>query len=467
MINKTGISTVAQNFLENIEINESIISWSYLNNESNENFIEMAKHLYTDDDLDKAKLLNPWSYIGSVIFSKFRSFLRKPYQVNGVFKNIDYWMFVENILAWWTLLMSVWKKDWDYYVQNVRSSEYYNEWNKNKFESEWNTEYILKLYAKDNKDTVVTLWQDYYLYVQEINWWTIKNTLFKLTSWGVLALWDEVPLTTIPETAGLAKIVNTWLKKVVYTLKVEDALIDQVKSVIYAIDRKLANAEKHFNEYTDQFKIFSNINFPENALKTKTVNWVETQVIDYDIAGKTLSSLHHWDWKADIKIISNINELLTEAILFIDKQYLQISSITDLPLFFLWQKQEWWQDSWSSKIKSSWAFYQRITMYRDSIETLYQNFLDDTSWEDLVILWHWIMRVDESELVEQEARKLKIWITSRKASIMKLWWMSEDEATKILEEIKDEQDKFWIVEDFDIYNWDNTWKPNESIWESQ
>lgn len=461
LYDKTWVSQVAQNYLANVVNNQFIISGHYLNDETNENFIEMAKHLY-QWDTRKMKLLNPWSFLWSVVFWKYTSFLRRPYQVNPIFRNVDYSIFIENILSCWKILLSVDSEWWEYIVNNLRASEYYNTWNKRTFESKYNTEYIIKMYAKDPEMHLIQT-PDIYLHIKEIDWWIIRNKLYQLNSATDMTLWEEVPLNTIPETTGLPEIVDSKLDKVIYSIRVEDALIDQCKSIIYAVDRKLANAEKHFNEYTEQFKIFSNINFPPNAIVQREIDWVTVNVIDFDKIWKNLSSLHHGDWKANIDIVENVNKLLTEAQLFIQKQYLQFSAITDLPLFFLWQVQEWWNDTWASKIKSSWAFYQRITRYRDKIEDLYNQVLNGLpKKEELVILWHSVIKIDESEQIEIEARKLKLWLSSRSMSIQKQMWCWPDKAKEILEEIKKEQEEYWISEDFDIYSaWENTWLPKE------
>jgi len=61
--------------------------------------------------------------------------------------------------------------------------------------------------------------------------------------------------------------------------------MDTIRTLVYSIDRKLAEAEKHFNDYSEQFKIFQNIEIPKNAFVTLSD---KTRIIDWNKLGKTV-----------------------------------------------------------------------------------------------------------------------------------------------------------------------------------
>jgi len=57
-------------------------------------------------------------------------------------------------------------------------------------------------------------------------------------------------------------------EKLVYSIKLESSLIKKVKSIIYSIERKWAEADKQFQNYMEQFMVFNNIEVPADATKT-------------------------------------------------------------------------------------------------------------------------------------------------------------------------------------------------------
>ena len=71
---KTGITTTIQNYLHSVQLNQNLLSWDYLNDLKDKNFLEMLKHLYPEN-IDRMKLLNPWSYLWNIVWDKIKNFV--------------------------------------------------------------------------------------------------------------------------------------------------------------------------------------------------------------------------------------------------------------------------------------------------------------------------------------------------------------------------------------------------------
>lgn len=428
---KTWVTKKMQNYLFWIQKAQDILSWDYLNDRNDPNFVEMLKHLYPEAE-DRMKLLNPWSYLGNIVWDKIKNFVWDP---KSKFSDINYDVVVESILTRWEVLLKYTNTSaTDLWLTEIDPSTYYND---------WETEFIVKLYEKEIDRDYNASYKETYLYVQTFNWSTLKNKLFKIpyNNLNSISDWVSVPLNTIYQTKWLLvsqEVEN--LDKLVISIPVTNTpLTDILRGVIYSIDRKIAEAEKNYVDYVDQFKVFQNIDIPKSAYRI--VNW--WRVIDWDLLWKIVKTSDLWAvW--DIRIIKNTNELLDKALERVEKQIVQISTMTDVPLEFFWIKTV--TDSWNWKIVWYTAFYKRITKYRSRIEKGIREWFSTLNIEDTSIIWDAIIRMSDEDILANEAVKLQSKMTSLKRAIMKAQNVDEKEALIIIEEVKQDI-KDWLLSD--------------------
>gem|GEM_PF-6595102 len=76
------------------------------------------------------------------------------------------------------------------------------------------------------------------------------------------------------------------IDKLVHKIKIESSLITKIKSIIYSIERKYAEADKQFQNYMDQFIVMQNIEIPKHATKTVYHDGNPYEVTDFDKLGK-------------------------------------------------------------------------------------------------------------------------------------------------------------------------------------
>jgi hypothetical protein len=182
-------------------------------------------------------------------------------------------------------------------------------------------------------------------------------------------------------------------------------------------------------------------------------------VIDFDKLWKVVQT-NDLQWSVwGLEIVKNTNQLLVDSLDFIDKQIRQISAITTIPLFAFWMKQESWQDSGTSKIKSAGIFYKKIEKYRDFISQWFEYFWEifSVQEEKRILKWNAITTTDPKEIIENEDKKLSNGTTSRKRAIMKQEWIDEAQAEIILQEILKENLLFNPIQN----DWGNSTTKNK------
>lgn len=378
--------------------------------------------------------MNPGAYIWWIVFDKYKSFIAEPKIDLKSALDLDYPALIENILVSWKILLKIIWSTWDLKAIVQNPAEYYYD---------WETEFFIESF-KIEKDW--EFWNQkeikYYLYVETFKNSILSWQLYEINKWN-FQYWKKVNKDIIPSIASREILEIQWLKRLVVELDIEYSLIKKLKSIIYSIDRKIAEAEKHFNNYTEEFKVFRNIEIPENCYKKVNVWTKEINVVDWQALWKIVESTT--DTEGTIEIIKNWNDLLEQALKFMETQFKIVSNISDIPAFFFSVQQETWNDSWTSKIKSSWAFYQRVIFYRKQIENAIYYFLKDTqATEQQTFDWPAIVKLDETEVLANEVLKITNWLTTRKKSIMLVYWYDEQQAQVLIDEIIKEQSQFPI-----------------------
>lgn len=424
---KTWITWEIQDYLANQTELLDLISGEYVRKWSGEIFEANLKHLFPGN-VEQAKLINPWSYIASIVYDWVSSYIWEPKEE----QNINYIDLYEGLLTTW--YFRLYQNLDTQKLESIKANKYFYD----KLERK---EYFLNIYEKKEENTIFGKSKKYYLLVETFCKWIFERNLFLLNninnlSEGEKKSFDE--LDFLVWKAEKLKIDN--LDRLVIEKQVEKPILEKIKTLIFSIEKKLSEIDKNFLDYTEQFKIFRNLQVPDNAYKTLS-NWIK--VIDFDKLWKIIyvNEVNWLSWW--LEIVRNTNDLLIKSIDYLDKQIRSISAITGVPLFAFWIKQENWNESWTSKIKSAWLFYKKIERYREILQKIFYQF-----WEtfqvpvekQLLEFWD-IVTTDISEVVETQKNMLDMWIQSKKRAIMKVHWTDELDAMKILKEIENENSK--------------------------
>jgi len=419
----TWISFEIQDYLANqVELLE-LISWEYVRKWSGELYEANIKHLFPWD-VEQAKLINPGSYIGSVVYDWVSSYVWEPREN----QNINYIDLYETLLTTGFLrfFINVDTKK----LETIKAKNYY-------YDSVNKKEYFVNIYEKKN-DSIIW-WKEFYLLVETFSNNIFERNLYKLTSINNLSDWTKVPfdeldfLKWLPETLQI-----TGVDRLVIEKQVERPILEKLKTIIFSIEKKLSEIDKNFLDYTEQFKVFRNLDIPDNCYK-ELDNWVK--IVDFDKLWKVVitNDLNWTSW--GLEIVRNTNDLLIKSIDYIDNQIRFISAISWVPLFAFWIQNEWWNDSWTSKMKSAGLFYKKVEKYQKVITKLFYNYwnLFKIAEKEQVLEFWEIVSSDFNEIIDWQTKMLELWIQSKKRAIMKINDTDEIEAQKILEEIRQEK----------------------------
>jgi len=426
----TWINSEIQDYLANQTELLNLINWKYVRAWEWELFEANVKHLFPDD-LEQAKLINPWSYIWSVVYDWVANYVGEPKEN----MNINYIDVIEWLLTTWYIrfFQNVDTKK----LEALKTNKYY-------YDEDIKKEYFINLYEKiedyDNLLNIANYNKKYYMLVETFQKWIFERKLFLLNWPFNLQVWEQRPLDDLEFLAWKAESLRIdWLERLVIEKEMERPILEKIKTIIFSIEKKLSEIDKNFLDYTEQFKIFRNLEIPENAYKTLK-NWVK--IVDFDKLWKIIQ-VNELNWTSGwLDIIRNTNDLLVNSIDYLDKQIKSISSITWIPLFAFWIQNEWWNDSWTSKIKSAWLFYKKIERYRDAIVKLFYDFWDTFNIADKdQILEFWdITTSDLAETVDIQKEMIDSWFQSKRRAIMLIQDTDEKDALRVLEEIKEENE---------------------------
>lgn len=420
---KTGITPKMQEYFADMTESLEIVSGDYVRSEFSEITKANIKHLFPNDK-DAAKLINPGTYYASVVYDWISSYFGSPQENYG----LDYITLIEWLLCTGKIILRqdiVNKK----LVAQKCNHYYYDEVEKKEF--------FISLYSDIEWLKNIT-----YLLVESFKDWILERNLFKLWNVQNYTEGEKIPLESLQflwytEARDARVTIGLDYKRLVFEVEVERPIIKKIKTLIFSIEKKLSEAEKNFLDYTEQFKIFKNISIPENAY-TELPNGV--RVINFDKLGKilTTSSL---DWAVwGIEIVKNTNELLVEALNHIESQIRNLSAITSIPIFAFWITSNEGNDSGTAKTKSMGLFYKKIQKYRDEFKWIVSQFweLHKISELERILEFPDLVTTDSSEILDTEEKKLKLWLTTKLRAIMRIEWVTKEEAEMILEEIKNE-----------------------------
>ncbi len=388
---------------------KSLITNDYLYDSLNEN-LKIISELFFDGKIERAKKFNVWSNVFKTVSDTYSFFTWSP-QTAFEFESQK---FVADFIS--LSQMVVWLERID-----GKLTPYYIDAEDYIFSD--NTHKVIKYYEKLEKSKKVT-----YMLVQKFFPWYTENKLYKLPS--LLSTgWDEVDLGTIEQTSNLSEIVETWLDVpaiIVYSerdiTKVNQSEIDKIKNLWYSLDRKQVLFETQFLQETDQYILYENILFPESA---KDENWT---IVSSKIWKKLQNNNQIWE-KADIKFISNKNDLIKDAIEYEQKQLSKVTAATGVPLDFLGLNSTW-TTSWSSRTLMMGAFVKKIQSIRNRIDVILLNILKLGWYDNIEIIWDDIIPKSDEALANELKIAREAGFVSQYTSIKKYLHLDTEEEIK-------------------------------------
>lgn len=361
----------------------------YLNDKENENYKTIAE-LFFNNNLERVKKFNVWTNMFSTVTDTISYFVWTP----DTDLDIDMSPYVKDLVSVWQAVFWIKRVNDILEVYHIPAQDYLN----------YNWEHkVITLYSNLENDEKV-----YYQLIQIFQPWKIINKLYQVSNL-LKSQGDEVPLDTIPQTAGLQNEQETWLDvPSIFIASVRDNLwgtqseLDKIKSTVYSLDRKQVMFETQFLQEVEQYKIFDNIQIPESAVRSDGT-------IDINKLGKILatdSSL----WQGwDIKFVSNKNNLIQDAIEYQKTQIRNISSTTAIPVSFLWIEDSVWALSWTSRSLLISNFVKKIESYRKTLGKVLADLLETFEGErnkagdeiTTSLIWGDILAKDDKELIEE------------------------------------------------------------------
>ena len=403
-----------------------LVTNEYLQDETNPNFIYVLEKFFNTEDIDKAKLLNVGSMLFKSIADTIAFYVDKPQSE----VNLDPLQTVINIFSNWYGLLWLEMSEWVLSIKNMPTKDHY-------YDDDLEADVIIRLYEKYKGDDIYpTKYLLQTIYYEN----RIENKLYELKTdsydSGV-----EVELTEIKETSNLVPVEITKYKPL-RTIKIDErvqyplAEIEQIKSLVYSIDRKAVMFETQFLKNTESFILFRNIkpSSLEQAIDQK--NWnVKYKQVKNDIQFTD-------DPQAGIDFVNNMNELIKDAIEYEQKQIRRISAITSVPTDFLWLEASHWAIWQGSRTILHGAFVKKIL----SIRYLFDRYLPELF--DIVAKENWIepdysrpdvFIKDESQLIEELKVAREMNLISQKKAIMEYQWIPEDQADWEIELINEEK----------------------------
>lgn len=377
---------------------KSLITNDYLHDTSNENLILIAD-LFFANNIQRALKFNVWSNVFKTVADTFAFFTWTP---NLAF-DFDTEDFVKDFVWVWEMVIWLERVNWKIQPYYIDAEDY--------IFSDWEHRVFKYYQTIENQKTIN------YLLKQVYRVWQTENRLYRL-DYLLSTDWTEVPLDTIPQTSNLSEFVDTWLDIpaiLVYSKrdssKVNQSEIDKIKNLWYSLDRKQVLFETQFLQEVDQYVLFENINFPSSA------KWENGEIVSTKIGKKLTNNLQTGE-KADIKFISNKNDLIDSAIDYEQKQLAKITSATSIPLDFLWLSTSW-TTSWSSRTIMIWAFVKKVQAIRNWLDRILYQILELWNYENKEIIWDDVIPKSDKELAEELKTARESWFISQYTSIKK------------------------------------------------
>lgn len=399
-------------------------TWEYLIDESNENFKYIKNKFFLYENVDKAKLLNIGSWLFTTVPDVFAFYIGNP--------DYDFWVFMDDfardLISLWFCTIGMERIDWKLKLVYQPAKNYRQE--------DW-VDKIGRLYI-DDEDNLYMLIQTYLV-------WKIENNLYLLQN-GSLNQWKEVPLDSIPQTAGLEEIQETGLSTPALIVVNDSSIsiVEKIKPIVYAIDRQVIMNHTQYLQNVESFVIFKGIKRPEKLLQ----DYHKWKRIDFSQIGRIING----DENSSVEFVNNTNSLIKTSIEDMDNQVRRVSSVSTIPIEFLGLDSNEWAVGQGSRTLRHGAFMKKVSYYRDLLDDALEIFVE-LSKDEVSYVWPDVFAKTDNELVEELS-------TAREAQII-----SQYNAIKQYNNYTDEE----TIQEIELINWetapvvDTTLDDNQNI----
>lgn len=377
---------VAQSRLKDLYTND------YLNDEYNDNF-KTIKELFFNNSIIRTKQFNVGTNMFSTVSDTLSAFVGNP--ITDINVNID-----KQVIDYSSVGKAIFGlKRVDNGTINGEMKVYHIPAENHVLSDGTNKVYTMYKNI-DNNDVI------YYLLKQEFLVGTIENTLYKLDKL-VDKYGSEVPLDSIIETRALQPIMRTGLTiPAIFYIEMNpidgiQSELDKIKNMVYSLDRKAVMFETQFLGEIEQYKIFENIQIPQNAIRADGT-------VDVAKMGKIVATDSSLGATGNIKYVSNRNDLINDAINYEQTQVRKISSATSIPVDFLGINSTS-AISGEAREMMMGAFVKKVQGYRDVMNKILTEILvlfegQKDSYGNKItssIIWNDILIKNEKDLAEE------------------------------------------------------------------
>lgn len=394
-----NISKYWQDVLFDQAQNKKLETGEYLTDTNNDNYKYIKDKFFLYEDDAKVQLLNIGSGLFTTIADVFAFYVWNP----SIELDVTMDLFVRDMVSVWFCTMWM-EREWGKLKLVYQPAKNY--WNENGIDK------ISRLYIDDN--------EQYYVLVQSYYVWYIENKLYKMP-YASLTGGSEVPLDTIPQTAGLLDIVQTGLKVPALIVVWDNPIstLAKVKPLVYAIDRQIVMNHTQYLQNVESFVIFKGIKRPQKLLD----EYNKWHRINFSQIGRIIN----WDENSTVEFVNNVNSLIDTAIKDMDNYTRRICAMTTIPVEFMWlESNEWAIGQWSRTLRH-WAFMKKVKYYRDLLDEAIQEYLELANIDETYTRWDIFVKTDK-ELADELKVAREIKIISQYNAIKKYNNYTEEEA---------------------------------------
>lgn len=426
----------------------------YLTNPENENFQYIKNRFFPKNTVKETQTLITWSNLFNITTSLIAKHTWNP-SLDLYFPTRE---LVKDYLTFGFATFSLEREEWKLKVVYIPAEKTFKN---------WNSDAISRYFEKEKND-----WTFEYYYLETLHFnglGCISNSLYKLEwkiavspSAGLSSLSKmylknatQVPLDTLTETSNLEDFIETWLDKTFFrieqnSINTELSLVEQLKPIVYSIDRKINMLEQQYLQNTESYIMYKGIKPPRYLTEIANgTNWGEIDL------SRFWKHIFTDNTDASIEFINNENKAIASAREYIREQYEEISSKTWIPLDYLTSGSRVWSIGEASRLLLHWNFFETIKDIRNLIdehlETLILILKKEKVW-DLTYSWDELTTQTSTQKVDELLSVASLGLLPKVTLLKRYLGYSIEEAEELLklkekEEVLEsptEETKIWF-----------------------
>ena len=392
---------------------------SYLQDENNANFT-YVRNRYFDNNLEKTRILNIWSWLFTAVSNTIWTFIDYPImdmRVEGLIAAVS-----DYVSLWFSIFVLERDEEWEKLVR------WYAGWY---VTDKWVSKIFRQYQQVDENDYTY-----YFLYEKTYEIWRIIRKLYKLKGKDQFESWyEQVDLNTIEETRWFDPITKTGFKysSLFVVGNLDDmSIIQKVIPNVYSIDRKICMLDSQFLQNMESIILFKWLTATE-AWFTKKKSELRNRAIFTD------------DIDTSVEFIKNTNDIIDKAMTYEDKQIRAVSAMTNVPLRFLWLDESDGSSGRNARMLTQSAFIKMLDGIKTEYKKVFEKILKWLSKDTLVRFQDTVLK-DSYDLAEEMKIAREAQIISQKEAIRKYQNLDSEHAEKELKAIEAETPEVEVSE---------------------